>query len=123
MRQIFTSKAPKPLAKYSQAIVANNMVFIQGTLGIDPNTGKLVGETIEQQTEQIFKNIMAILEAANSSINKVVKVNVFLAKLSDYKRFNEIYELYFGEVPPVRTTVEAKLPLGALVEIDAIAIL
>ncbi len=121
---ISTTKAPIPLARYSQAVVVNNTVYIQGTLGIDPQTGKLAGETIEQQTEQALNNLKAILEAAGSKMCNVVKTTVFLSSLENYRKFNEIYALYFPEdPPPARTTVEAKLPLNALIEIEAIAII
>jgi 2-iminobutanoate/2-iminopropanoate deaminase len=121
---VSTPEAPTPLGRYSQAIIANNTVYVQGTLGIDPTTGKLAGNTIEEQTVQALKNINAILEAAGSEVKNIVKTTVFLSSLENSKQFNQVYERFFKDnPPPARTTVEARLPLNALVEIEAIAIL
>lgn len=119
---IKTDRAPKPVARYSQGIKVGNTLYVQGTIALDPQTGKLVAGGIEPQTERIFASLKAILEQAGLALADVVKVTAFLANLEDYPKFNEIYGRHFSaEPPPVRTTVQAKLPLGALVEIDAIA--
>lgn len=118
--------APAPFqgAPYSQAIRAGDFLFVSGQLALRPGTTELAGSTIREQTEQVFANLKAILEAAGSSLNQVVKTTVFLQSLSDFAGMNEVYARYVGEHPPARSTVEvARLPSGALVEIEAIALL
>ena len=120
-----TEKAPAPFqgAPYSQAIRAAGLVFVSGQLAIDPGSHELVGETIEEQTEQIFQNLSAILEAAGSSLERIVKTTVFLTDLGTFQGMNEVYRRHVGEAPPARATIEvAGLPSGALVEIEAIAL-
>jgi 2-iminobutanoate/2-iminopropanoate deaminase len=120
---IATEKAPAAVGPYSQAIRVGDFVFTAGQLAIDPATGKLVEGKIEEQTRQVLKNIAAVLEAAGSSLDKVVKTTVFLKDIGDFKAMNQVYGEFFVHEPPARSTVEvANLPLGALVEIDAIAI-
>ena len=120
---IRTEEAPSPFqgAPYSQAIKTGELVFVSGQLGIKPGDTQISG-TIQEQTEQIFKNLQAILEAAGSGLDRIVKTTVFLANLGDFQGMNEIYATRVGEDRPARSTVEvAALPSGALVEIEAIA--
>jgi 2-iminobutanoate/2-iminopropanoate deaminase len=121
-----TEAAPAPFqgAPYSQAITAGNLVFVSGQLALRPGSSELVGTTIQEQTEQIFANLRAILEAAGSGLDRLVKTTVFLVNLSDFAGMNEVYSRHAGTHPPARSTVEvAGLPSGALVEIEAIALL
>ena len=120
-----TEEAPAPFqgAPYSQAIQAGEFVFVSGQLGLKPEDGKISG-TIEEQTEQIFANLRAILEAAGSSLERLVKTTVFLTDLDEFAAMNEVYARHVGDAPPARATVEiAGLPSGAKVEIEAIAAL
>ena len=122
---IRTEAAPAPFqgAPYNQAIVANGFVFVAGQLGVDPETGHVVDGGIRAQTEQIFANLKAILEAAGSSIDQIVKTTVFMTQLGDFNPMNEVYAARIGDTPPARSTFEVgKLPAGALVEIEAVAI-
>ena len=125
MREIIeTAKAPAPIGPYSQAIRANSFVFVSGQIPIDPGTGNIVGEEIAEQTHQVMKNLAAILESAGSNLNKIVKTSIFLTNLDDFARLNQVYGEYVGESRPARATVQvAKLPRGALVEIEAVALL
>ena len=119
-----TERAPAPFqgAPYSQAVRAGNFVFVSGQVALRPDASELVGSTIEEQTEQIFANLQAILEEAGSGLDQLVKTTVFLQNLDDFAGMNEVYAKHVGERPPARSTVEiAKLPSGALVEIEAIA--
>lgn len=119
---ITTEKAPKAIGPYSQAIEANGTIYISGQIGIDPKTGILV-EGIEKQTEQVLKNIGAILEAAGCNYQNVVKCTVSLDNLDNFKTVNEIYGRFFIEQPPARAAYGVvKLPLGSLIEIETIAI-
>jgi len=120
---IATKKAPAAVGPYSQAIRVGDFVFTAGQLAIDPATGKLIEGGIEEQTRQVLRNIAAVLEAAGSSLDKVVKTVVFLKDMGDFKAMNEVYGRFFANEPPARSTIEvADLALGALVEIDAIAV-
>ena len=102
--------------------MVNGTLYIQGVIALDPDSGKLVGANIEGQTKRVFDSIKAILEGGGMRMANVVKVTVYLSDLEDYHKFNKVYESYFSkDAPPVRTTVEAKPPFGALVEADAIA--
>jgi 2-iminobutanoate/2-iminopropanoate deaminase len=119
-----TEAAPAPFqgAPYSQAIRAGDLVFVSGQLALRPGHTEFAGETIEEQTEQIFANLGAILEAAGSGLDRLVKTTVFLVDLGDFAGMNEVYARHVGDAPPARSTVEvAALPSGALVEIEAIA--
>jgi 2-iminobutanoate/2-iminopropanoate deaminase len=121
-----TESAPAPFqgAPYSQAIAANGFVFVSGQLALKPGDKELSGGSIEEQTEQVFANLRAILEAAGSGLDKLVKTTVFLQNLGDFEGMNGVYASQVGERPPARSTVEvAKLPSGALVEIEAVALL
>jgi len=120
-----TEAAPAPFqgAPYSQAIKANGCVFVSGQLGLRPGDKEITIEGITAQTEQVLANLQAILEEAGSSLDRVVKTTVFLQSLADFPAMNEVYAARIGSPPPARSTVEvAKLPSGALVEIEAIAL-
>ncbi|KAH9610520.1 hypothetical protein KSS87_000992 [Heliosperma pusillum] len=119
-----TNKAPAALGPYSQAIKANNLLFVSGVLGLVPETGKFVSETVEEQTEQVMKNMGEILKASGASYSSVVKTTIMLADLKDFKAVNEVYAKYFPTAPPARSTYQvAALPLDARVEIECIAAL
>jgi 2-iminobutanoate/2-iminopropanoate deaminase len=120
-----TEAAPAPFqgAPYSQAIAAGGLVFVSGQLAVRPGDNEISAGTIEEQTEQVFANLRAILEGAGSSLAQLVKTTVFLQNLDDFQGMNSVYSKHVGEQPPARSTVEvAKLPSGALVEIEAIAL-
>jgi 2-iminobutanoate/2-iminopropanoate deaminase len=120
-----TEAAPAPFqgAPYSQAIVAGGFVFTAGQVGLRADGSGLAGDTIEEQTEQVFANLGAILEAAGSGLDRLVKTTVFLADLGQFDGMNEVYRRYVGDQPPARSTFEvAALPAGALVEIEAVAL-
>lgn len=120
-----TERAPAPFqgAPYSQAIVASGLVFVAGQIGLVPDHAELVGEGIAEQTEQAFDNLQAILEAAGSGLDRIVKTTVFLDDFDDFAAMNEVYARRIGDMPPARSTVEAaRLPSGAKVEIEAIAL-
>jgi len=120
-----TEAAPAPFqgAPYSQAIVAGGFVFVSGQVALEPGHTELMGGTIAEQTEQVFTNLRAILEAVGSGLDQLVKTTVFLQNLDDFAGMNEVYSKHVGEQPPARATFEvAALPAGALVEIDAIAL-
>jgi len=119
-----TEAAPAPFqgAPYSQAIRAGDFIFVSGQLALKPGEKELSGGSIEEQTEQVFANLAAILAEAGSGLDKLVKTTVFLQNLDDFQGMNSVYTAYVGARPPARSTVEvAKLPSGALVEIEAIA--
>ena len=121
-----TEAAPAPFqgAPYSQAIKAGGFVFVSGQVALRPGDKELTGGEIGAQTEQVFANLKAILEEAGSGLDRLVKTTVFLQNLDDFQAMNEVYAKHVGEQPPARATVEvAKLPSGALVEIEAVALL
>jgi 2-iminobutanoate/2-iminopropanoate deaminase len=121
-----TEAAPAPYqgAPYSQAIKAGGLVFVSGQLALEPGHAELMGGTIQEQTEQVFANLRAILEEAGSGLDRLVKTTVFLQSLDDFQGMNEVYTRHVGDRPPARATVEvARLPSGALVEIEAVALL
>ena len=121
-----TEAAPAPFqgAPYSQAIRAGDLVFVSGQLALRPDHAEMVSDAIGEQTEQVFANLRAILEEAGSGLDRLVKTTVFLENLDDFQAMNGVYAKYVGEQPPARATVEvAGLPSGALVEIEAIALL
>ena len=120
---IQTDKAPAAVAAYSQAIKANGFIFVSGQIGLEPATGKLSGGTAAEQTMTALRNISAILEAAGSGMDKVVKCTVLLDSIADYPEVNNVYSRFFPKDPPARAAYAVgKLPLGALVEIEAIAL-
>lgn len=121
---VTTDKAPKALGPYSAGVSTGCMVFTAGQVGIDPATGKIVEGGIQAQTRQVFKNLQAILEAAGSSLDQVVKTTVFLQDMGEFALMNEVYASFFTEQFPARSTFQvAALPAGAAVEIEAIALL
>lgn len=123
-KAIYSPKLPKPVAPYSPAILANGFLFVSGQLGVDPKTGRLVGQTVEEQTRQALENAKLILEEAGLTLRDVVKVTVYLANIADFEKMNQVYRTYFPEEPPARTTVQASPPVsGALVEIELVAAL
>ena len=120
---ISTDKAPQAIGPYSQAVEINGMLFISGQIPIDPATGKVVQGGIKEQTEQVLKNIGAILEAAGYSFADVVKSTVFLKDMNDFSGMNEVYSRFYAENPPARAAFQvARLPLDVLIEIETIAI-
>lgn len=120
---VFTRKAPVAIGPYSQAVKAGGFIFVSGQVPVDPATGELVGETVEEQTSQSLENIKAILTAVGVSLDKVVKASVFIKNMDDFEAVNKIYSQYFAEHFPARVCVQvAKLPLDAKLEIEAIAL-
>lgn len=118
---VHTDNAPAAIGPYSQAKIVGNLVFTSGQIPINPATGNIEATTIEAQTEQICKNLSAVLEAAGSSLEKVIKTTCFLASIADFAAFNEVYAKYFTE-KPARSCVAVKdLPKGALAEVEVIA--
>ena len=124
MKQIIqTGRAPQAIGPYSQAIKANGFVFASGQIPIDPATGQFVAGGITEQTEQVMKNVAAVLEAAGSGLNRIVKTTVFLADMEEFAAMNEVYAKFFTSDPPARATVQAAgLPRNARVEIEVIAL-
>jgi 2-iminobutanoate/2-iminopropanoate deaminase len=122
MQHISTPNAPRPVGPYSQAVVHGGLVFVSGQVALDPETGSVRGSTIEEQTERALRNVEAVLTAAGSSLDRLLRVTVFLARMDEFPRFNRAYEQVLGGARPARTTVEAgALPMGLRVEVDAIA--
>ena len=118
---VSTDKAPTAVGPYSQAVRVGDLVFTAGQVALDPATGKLVEGGIEEQTRQVLQNLAAVLEAAGSSLDRVVKTTVFLKDMGDFAAMNAVYAEFFPTDPPARSTVEVSaLALGALVEIEAI---
>jgi 2-iminobutanoate/2-iminopropanoate deaminase len=120
-----TEEAPAPFqgAPYSQAIEAAGLVFVSGQLALRPDHAEIVGDTIQEQTEQIFANLRAILEAAGTGLDRLVKTTVYLTDLGDFAGMNEVYGRHVGDHPPARATIEVSaLPSGAKVEIEAVAL-
>lgn len=124
MREVIaTDKGPKAIGPYSQAIRANGFIFISGQGAGDPVTGKIVEGGVAEQTERCLENLKAIVEAAGSSLDRAVKLSVFLKDINDFTAMNEVYARYFPNNPPARTTIEAaRLPRDFKVEIDLIAL-
>lgn len=123
MKQIIsTSNAPAAIGPYSQAVQVGNILYTSGQIAIDPQTGNLAGNTIEEQTKQVMKNLSAILEAAGYTFGEVIKTTVFITDMSQFGTVNQIYGECFTANPPARSCVEVKsLPKGALVEVEVIA--
>jgi len=124
MRDVITTKeAPQAIGPYSQAIRANGFVFTSGQIPIDPATQQPIAGDVAAQTERVLKNVSAILTAAGSSLEKVVRTTIFLKNMNDFAAMNEVYGRYFTSTPPARSTVEvARLPKDVLLEIDVVAI-
>lgn len=120
---IVTEKAPAAVGPYSQGVRVDNTVFTSGQIAIDPATGRLVEGDITIQTRQVLTNLKAILEAAGSGLEHVVKTTVYLANLDDFPAMNQVYAQFFPQAPPARSTIQAaRLPMGALLELEAIAV-
>jgi len=120
---IATDQAPKAIGPYSQAIRAAGLVFTSGQVAIDPATQQVIAGDIAAQTDRVLKNLSGLLQAAGTSLDKVLRCTVFLKHMGDFAAMNEVYGRYFGQAPPARTTVEAaRLPKDVLVEIDVIAL-
>jgi 2-iminobutanoate/2-iminopropanoate deaminase len=120
---IATEQAPKAIGPYSQAIRALGLIFTSGQVAIDPATQQVIAGDVSAQTERVLKNLAAILQAADSSLEKVLRCTVFLKNMGDFNAMNEVYGRYFKQSPPARSTVEvARLPKDVLVEIDVIAL-
>ncbi len=123
MDTISTDRAPAAIGPYSQAIACAGEVFTAGQIALDPVTMEIVGDDVAAQTEQVFRNLAAVLDAADSDLSKVVKTTVYLADMADFPAMNEVYARHFGNHKPARSTIQAgALPKAALVEIDAIAL-
>jgi 2-iminobutanoate/2-iminopropanoate deaminase len=121
---VLTSRGPKPIGPYSQAIKSQGFLFISGQIALDPQSGEFAGADIQKQTTRVLENLKGILEAAGVSLNHVVKTTVFLKDMNDFTAMNEIYARYFTAAPPARSTVQvSRLPKDALVEIELIATL
>lgn len=122
-KTVATDQAPAAIGPYAQANIFGDLVFTSGQIPLDPATGQITGTTIEEQTHQVFKNIKAILEAAGSSLDKVLKTTVFIKDMNDFGKMNEVYGQYFteGELPSRSAVEVARLPKDALVEIETIA--
>ncbi len=120
---VHTDKAPKAIGPYEQAIKVDGFVFTAGQIPLDPKTGNIVEGDIKAQTRQVLENLKGVLEAAGSSLDRVVKATVFLKNMADFVAMNEVYTEYLGSAKPARSTVAvAELPRGALVEIDLVAL-
>lgn len=118
-----TDKAPGAIGPYSQAIVANGFIFSSGQIPLDPATGEIVAGGVAEQTERVLKNIEAVLAAAGSSLDRVVKTSVFLADMGDFAAMNEVYARFFPGTAPARTTVQAaRLPRDVRIEMDVVAL-
>ena len=119
---VATDGAPRAIGPYSQAVVVDGMVYTAGQIALDPTTGEIVGKTTAEQAEQVLKNLAAILEAAGSSLDRVVKTTVYLLDMADFPAMNEVYAKHFATHKPARSTIQAAaLPKAVRVEIDAIA--
>lgn len=122
MKTIHTDQAPAAIGPYVQGNIVNGLLFASGQIALDPVSGALVGDTIQEQTERVMKNVAALLEAAGTDFDHVVKTTCFLADIGDFAAFNEVYATFFGEQRPARSAVGvAGLPKGALVEVEVIA--
>ena len=121
-KHVATKQAPTPIGPYSQGVIAGGLLFVSGQIAIDPATDKLVEGDIKVQTEQVLKNILAVLKEAKMGPENVVKASVFLADMADFPQVNEVYGKFLGKEPPARSTIQAAaLPKGARIEIDVIA--
>ena len=122
--EVRTDRAPEPIGPYSQAVVAGEFVFCSGQIALDPSTGNMVTGDIAAETSRVMDNLSAVLQAAGSSLNGVVKTTIFLSDMNDFAAVNAVYGTYFKRMPPARSTVQvARLPKSARVEIECIAVL
>jgi len=124
MREVIaTEQAPQAIGPYSQAIRAQGLIFTSGQIALDPATAQIIAGDVSAQTDQVLKNLAAILQASGSSLEKVLRCTVFLKNMGDFAAMNEVYGRYFKQEPPARSTVEvARLPKDVLIEIDVIAL-
>jgi len=123
-KQIKTERAPLSIGPYSQGIIANGLIFASGQIGLDPRTGEITSPEVGAQTRQVLENIKAVLQEGGSDLDRVVKSTVYLTDLADFSSFNQVYATYFPHDPPARATVEvSRLPKGARVEIEVIAVI
>lgn len=123
LNKVSTNNAPKAIGPYSQAIICGNMVYTSGQIALSPETAALVGDNVTEQTEQVMKNLSAVLKEAGSDMKNIIKTTCFLADIADFAAFNEVYGKYITEAP-ARSCVAAKdLPKGALVEVEVIALI
>ena len=121
-KHVLTADAPKPIGPYSQGVISGGLLFCSGQIALDPKSGQVVEGDIKAQTEQVLKNLMAVLKEAKMGAENVVKTTVFLADMADFPKMNEVYERFLGKEPPARSTIQAAgLPRGVKVEIDLIA--
>ena len=122
MDHVLTENAPVPIGPYSQAVGYGDLVFLSGQIPLDPETGKRHGDSIEEQAEQVLRNLESVLDAAGSSWETVLRVTVYMTQLEEFSRFNAVYERMLRGAQPARSTVQVSaLPLGVRLEIDAIA--
>lgn len=121
IKKIQTENAPKAIGPYSQAVLAGNMLYTSGQIPLCPQSGEMVGDSITEQTEQVMKNLSAVLEAAGASFADVVKTTCFLADISDFAAFNEVYAKYITSAPARSCVAVKDLPKGALVEVEVVA--
>lgn len=121
-KAVLTDRAPKPIGPYAQAVFADGWLFCSGQIALDPASGQFVPGDVRAQTERALRNLQAVVEAAGGTLRDVVKTTIFLKNLDDFAAMNEVYARFFAADPPARSTIEAaRLPRGALVEIDAVA--
>jgi 2-iminobutanoate/2-iminopropanoate deaminase len=121
-KHVSTSKAPAPIGPYSQAVISGGLLFCSGQIALDPGTGEMVEGGIEEQTERVFENLVAVLNEAKMGLENVVKTTVYLADMADFPAMNEVYARHLAERSPARTTIQAgALPKAARVEIDVVA--
>jgi len=121
-KHVATKQAPTPIGPYSQGVIAGGLLFVSGQIPIDPATDQLVEGDIKVQTEQVLKNVLAVLKEAKMGPENVVKATIFLADIADFPQMNEVYGRFLGKEPPARSTIQAgALPKGARIEIDVIA--
>lgn len=122
MKQIFVEEAPAAIGPYCHAVIHDNLIFCSGQIPLDPKTMKIVGETIEEQTEQVMKNLTAVLSDSGSGLEKIIKTTVFLSDMENFARMNQVYEKWLGNHKPARSAIQAgRLPKDALIEIECIA--
>ncbi len=122
MNYLKTNNAPEPIGPYSQATEINGLIFTSGQIAIDPSSGEVISQNIEQQTRQVIKNLEAVLQSGNSSLEKVVKTTIFLSDMDNFVKVNNVYSEYFSNSKPARSTVEVScLPKNVLIEIDCVA--
>ena len=123
-KAVYTKSAPEPVGPYNQAIVWNNLIFTAGQIAIDPASGNIVEGGVQEQTRQVLKNLEAVLKAAGSGLEYVIKTTVFLKNMDDFSAMNDVYATFFTDTPPARSAVEvARLPKDVLVEIECVAII